>query len=324
MTKKIVFLPLLTMLLTSCGEPIENKIKVITPSGAPALAFYDQGNSEYLTIDSTPTNVAAQLQKNEYDAVVFDSVNGLKSLKKNNNNTYALARIITGGNFFLVAINKEVDPETGKVPMPKDGDKIVSFGEKLIPDLVYSKLSKDYWHIDNKPTYLSSVSDTSAVLASGKQGGEDVDYVFTAEPILTTVMNKQDANTYGKLTVVSNIREDWKTLTGQDALAQAGLFVKKELLETRKDELDDFMNDLDERLNNAVNKPEVVKATLDAYGTIQEQATRFGFNSNIIYNVQKDKANKIGIVTKEEKVDVNEFLTSLGQDTFEETYFVNL
>lgn len=324
MTKKAVVLPLIVAMLSSCGNNISTDFKVITPSGAPALAFYDQGSNLNLTIDSTPTNVAAELQKNDYDMIVFDSINGLKSLKRNSNSTYALARILTGGNFFLVAINKEVNQETGKVPMPTKDDVIVSFGEKLIPDLVYSKLASDYWHIDNKPTYLNSVSDTRAVLSSGKQGGKNVDYVFTAEPILTTIMNKQDAETYGKISIVANVRNDWKSLTGQNAIAQAGLFVKKELLETRKNDLDSYINSLDERLYNAVNDINIVKAELDNYGTLTEQATRFGFNSNIISAVQKDKANKIGIVTKDEKVDVNEFLTSLGQETFSEEYFINL
>ena len=112
MTKKLIFLPLIGLMLSSCGDKPLNEIKVITPSGAPALAFYDQGLNPNLTIDSTPTNVAAQLQKNEYDVVIFDSINGLKSLKKNNNTNYALGRIITGGNFFLVGINKEADSES--------------------------------------------------------------------------------------------------------------------------------------------------------------------------------------------------------------------
>lgn len=324
MTKKTIFLPLIALMLTSCGDKPISEIKVITPSGAPALAFYDQGLDTNLTIDSTPTNVAAQLQKNEYDVVVFDSINGLKSLKKNNNTTYVLSRILTGGNFFLVGINKDVDSETGKIPMPKEGDKIISFGEKLIPDLVYNKLAKDYWHIDNKPTYLNSVTDTRAVLTTGKYGSDTIDYVFTAEPVLTTIMNKKDAETYGKLQVVSNIKEDWKALTGQEALAQAGMFVKREILETKKDELKDFVEKLNNRLDNIVYHPDVVKAELDIFGTTSEQASRFGFNSDVIYTIQKDNQNRIGMVTKDQKVDVNEFLTSLGQETFSDDYFVDL
>ena len=324
MTKKLIFLPLIGLMLSSCGDKPLNEIKVITPSGAPALAFYNQGLNPNLTIDSTPTNVAAQLQKNEYDVVIFDSINGLKSLKKNNNTNYALGRIITGGNFFLVGINKETDSETGKIPMPKEGDKIVSFGEKLIPDLVYNKLASDYWHIDNKPTYLNSVSDTRAVLTTGKYGADTIDYVFTAEPVLTTIMNKKDAETYGKIQIVSNIKEDWKALTGQDALSQAGIFVKKDALEAKKDEIKDFVEQLDKRLDNIVNHPEIVKAELDMFGTTNEQASRFGFNSNVIYEIQKDNQNKIGMVTKDQKIDVNEFLKSLGQETFSADYFVEL
>ena len=87
MTKKILTLLLLSgITLTGCNKNNANSegvIKFISPVGAPALAFYDQGNNPYYDTKSVPSQVAAQLQKKDYDVVVFDSINGLKSIKNN-------------------------------------------------------------------------------------------------------------------------------------------------------------------------------------------------------------------------------------------------
>lgn len=120
--KNCLFLPALAIALSGCSNTItpEADIKWVSPAGAPTLAFYDQGDNANFVTETTPTNVAAQLQKNEYDAVVFDSISGLKSVKAKNTN-YVLAKLITGGNFYLVSIDKEEDA------MPSECEVIVPF-----------------------------------------------------------------------------------------------------------------------------------------------------------------------------------------------------
>lgn len=323
MTKRIIVLPIISIMLAGCSgnTPVEN-VKTICPTGAPALAFYDQGvNADFVT-SSTPTNVLAELQKNDYDCVVFDSINGLKSIKKNSAN-YQLAKIITGGNFYLACIGKEADAE-GNYPLPTSDDVVVSFGQNLIPDLVYSRLCSEYWHIENNAKYVASVADALAVLVSGKYSGGDADYVFIAEPALTTAINKTDAATYGKVGVVKNIRSEWKAYSGQDGLAQAGIFVNKDSIVNKEAKLKEYMRSLESRIDIAIKNPTTVKATMDAHLTTAEQASRFGFNSNIVSKVQANNNNGFGLVSPSETIDVNAFLTSLGQETFGSEYFVTL
>ena len=331
MTKKLVTFAFIPFLLVSCNGKKnggdEGSLKIVCPSGAPALAFYDQGNNPDFETKGKPNLVLAELQKNDYDVVIFDSINGLKSIKSHeeeNGVNYRLAKIITGGNFHLVSINKDPDGD-GNYPLPSAGDKIISFGQGLIPDLVYTKLASDYWHISNTPTYCGSgVSDAQAVLTAGTYGGEAVDYVFIAEPALTSVENDSTAATYGKIGRVRNIREDWKELTGQDGLAQAGVFVNANAISSKPNVLKSLMQDIDRRIDTAISNPDVAAASLDVYGDLSAQKAKFGFVSNIVRKVQGNGANGFGMVASSETIDVNAFLTELGQPAFEDKYFVNI
>lgn len=336
MTKRIFTLLLLSgIALTGCNKNSgaqEEAIKFISPIGAPALAFYDQGNNPYYDTKSVPSQVAAQLQKKDYDIVVFDSINGLKSIKMNeeeNGLNYKLAKIITGGNFHLVCVDKEKD-EQGNYPLPTSEDKIVSFGAGLIPDLVYNKLASDLWHINNTPKYFASNEEIKSVLTAGvyrETGNPDpvkVDYAFIAEPALTAVENNSEADTYGRIGRVRNIRKDWKELTGQDGLAQAGVFVNTNTLEAKPNNLKAVFKELDTRLKVSISSPDVVAASLNLYGDATTQQSRFGFNAGLVNKVQKNGENGFGMVSPDESIDVNAFLEALGQPTFESKYFVNI
>lgn len=331
MTKKLFILAFIPFLAVSCkgknDAEEEGALKILCPSGAPALAFYDQGNNPNFETKKQPQLVLAELQKNDYDVVVFDSITALKTIKSHeeeNGVNYKLAKIITGGNFHLVCINKEKD-SSGNYPLPGAGDRIVSFGQGLIPDLVYTKLASDYWHIDNTPTYCgSSVAEAQAVLKAGTIGGDPVDYVFIAEPALTAAETDSEAPTFGKVGRVRNIRADWKAYSGQDGLAQAGIMVNAKALEKKPNALKAFMTELDSRLDVTINNPNVAAASLDVFGDADAQQDKFGFKSPLVKKLQGNGVNGFGMVAPTETIDVNAFLTSLGQPTFDDKYFVNI
>ncbi len=323
MIKKLVLLPATLLLLTSCGQQEDtSEIKFISPTGAPALAFYDQGSNENYATNSTPTNVAAELQKNDYDCIIFDSVSGLKSIKKNNAN-YKLLQIITAGNFYLVSIDKEPDTN-GIYELPNQDDVVVSFGKGNIPDLVYNRLCSEYWNINTNVEYVDGVKDAGAVLKTGKYNGNDVDYVFIAEPVLTSITNDKTANTYGKVNIVRDIRAEWKNYSGQDGLAQAGLFVHKNALENKKSKLTEFIVHMNSSIEIAITNPNSAADTLSAFGTSEEQTARFGFNANTVKTVQGNDKNGFGLLAPSKTVDVNAFLEKLGQEIFSDDYFATL
>lgn len=291
-------------LLTGCrgnDATIENWEKTYSPAGAPAIAFYDQAKTGLFETNTTPANVLAQLQADNYGMVVFDFYNGLKSLKANDGH-YKLAKILTGGNLYLVGINKTTAPTAG--------DYIVSFGQNLLPDIVYKNIYGE--DIASATHYVNSVSDAQGVLTSGLHEGSQVDYVVIAQPALFAVTHNSAAATYGQTTVIANLRTEWEVKTGQTAFPQAGLFINTNYYTEHKAFFDDQLALIDERIDTCISDPTTMKEYMDADLTSDEQKAFFGFNSQIAYNVQKDDANGFALVSGEETVDVSAFLASIG------------
>ncbi|MFA5421306.1 MAG: hypothetical protein WC344_00725 [Bacilli bacterium] len=313
-----IILPLFAIALSACGGPEEITVRTISPAGAPTLAFYDQGKSPNFETNTTPSNVLAEFQTNYYNAIVFDSINALKSIKDNNLD-FKLAKLITGGNFYLASIDKEDDA------MPTADDVVVSFGENLIPDLVYLKLC-EFWEIVNVPFYVPSVSEALGVLKTGLYSGQPVDYVFIAQPALKIAMSDQAAATYGRVKVAKNIRSEWENCTGQIAIPQAGLFVRNSHYELNPEVFNNYVDEMVARIDVAIDDSAIAKAALDEFGTAQEQAAKFGFNSNIMLTIQTDitNPNGFGLVRGTDSVDVNVFLETLNLDAFDDSFFLNL
>lgn len=288
---------LLTILLTSCGDKKNVDIKIISPSGAPSAAFYTYAKDANFETNSTPANVGAQLQANNYGAVAFDFYNGLKSIKKNNGN-YKLARIITGGNLYLVGIGKENEPT-------KD-DYIVSFGQGLLPDMVYRKIYGD--EIADATKYVNGVSEVTPILKTGKHNNNPVDYVLIAQPALFAAKNTSEVK--DKIHIVANLRDKWENISGSKMIPQAGLFINQTEYNNNRNAYKDFLNKVDENINNCINSPESLKNGILEAGDENAQKAKFGFSANVAFNVQKENQNGFAFVSKEEQGDLTTALSS--------------
>lgn len=302
--KKFILPALLFALsLGACSptnEPYE--IKFMAPSGAPTIAFYNQAIDGSLETNSNPSIVGAQLQNNTYACVVFDFYNGLKSIK-NNNADYKLARIITGGNLYLVGIDKTSGPTAD--------DYIVSFGEGLLPDLVYKSIYGD--EIASATHYVSGVADCGAILESGLHNGNEVDYVLVAQPVLFA--KKSSSPIKERLTVVASLRNEWYEKTGQSAIPQAGLFINQTQYNKHKDEFNAFFDEFEDAITTCIENPQTMKAAIESLGDADAQKAVYGFTAAVAFNVQKDNQNGFALVDYEanESLDIAAFLNALGK-----------
>jgi len=294
--------------LTSCNNgQIENYKKIMCPTGAPSICFYEKIDQGLET--GKATLVKSQLLTNNYGSVVFDFYNGLKLLKNKENYDFSkdfkLARILTGGNFYLVGINKDVEPDTTS--------KIVSFSKNSLPDLVYKKIYGE--SIYSNTEHVADNEAASAILASGLYNAESVDYVVIAEPALTKVMENKDAPTYGKLHVISSLKNKWKDLTNQTCIPQAGLFVRQDYYDSYKNYFNTYFDEIDNSINNVILNPNIVKETIDKKidGSFKQKSL-FGFDTDTYYSVMKEDKNGFAIVDKTESknIDIQVFLSSLN------------
>ncbi len=329
--KSLLLLPLALLVLSSCNtenasssvsknestsssQPGEEAFvpMMLTPSGAPTLALYDMGSEENWDSTSATTTIPAAFHQNGYDAIIFDGVNGLNNLVKNENENFALARFLTGGNFHLVSLTKESFDASSPIT-------IFSFGEGNLPDLVFKYLLEEAWNVDLSKLTITYGSEGVQNVGAALQSQSDYDYFFIAEPVLTASKNAL-AN---KATIheIYDLRAEWEKETGQVAIPQAALFLRKSAYNSQKSDFDSFLEHIDENINNALNNPMEVKKAMDEYSTDSEtQQGRWGFSSSLAYNLQKDHKNRFGLIDPEDLSDNQKFVNDFGKILYGEDF----
>ncbi len=242
--KKVVF-SLLSIFLLICGCNDTNKnnkeLKIIAPSGAPSIAFYKYINDDNFITNSLPSNIQASMVNGEYDVAILDVVGGINIINKGA--SYLLTSVITFGNFYLLSLgndeNETIDEE----------DIIVSFGQNTTPDLIYKSLFPDI-SIDY---YVNGVSEVSAVAISGLIDNKTVNYVFIAQPVMQKVLQTNE-NTF----IYADIKELFEEKYQTDGIPQAGVFIKKSLIESNKEDITNFLSSLKDDIDNVTINPDLL------------------------------------------------------------------
>ncbi len=286
-------------------------LTIVTPKGAPVLAFYDQiENANYTRVTADAIS-ALWTGEQSPDVLVVDLTSGVKAIE--NGAEYKLGAIITFGNFYLASTGNDENDT-----MDAD-DKIVLFGnENMLPNRLWHYLyGEDY---DASLLYEADAQQAAAALGSGKYSdGTEVDYVFLAQPALFAAMKKNE-----NAKIFADIQEVYKNKSGLDMI-QAAVFIKNSVDEATGDA---FLDQLSGSIAKAIADPELVQAGLGVY-TDDEATAQYGFNPTVVVNVFKQKnalgnnAMGLGFARAIDiKSDIDAFLSIFGIDeTSEEIYF---
>ncbi len=320
--KKVLLILSVLLMLCGCGAQKQEEtvpettvdpstLTIVTPKGAPVLAFYDQiENANYTRVTADAIS-ALWTGDQSPDVLVVDLTSGVKAIE--NGAEYKLAAIITFGNFYLASTGHD-ENET----MDAD-DKIVLFGnENMLPSRLWHYLyGADY---DASLIYEADAQQAAAALASGKASdGSDVDYVFLAQPALFGSLKKNE-----NAKVYADIQEEYKNKSGQDMI-QAAVFIKNSVDEATGNA---FLEKLQASIEAAIADPTKVEAGLSVFKD-DEATAQYGFNPTVVVNVFKQKnalgVNAMGLGFKKAidiKSDIDAFLSifSINQ-TSEEIYF---
>lgn len=293
------------LLLSGCSS--KGELKIVTPTGAPAVAFYNYSTSESFQTNSDPSNIIPMMLNETVDIAVLPTNAGIQAIlgKKVN---YKIAATITFGNIFIGATGNDDDGI-----MDAD-DYIVSFQKGAVPDKIFHYIYGDT--LDNALHYVSNVQEAAKCLKTGKNLAEDgntVDYVVLAEPALTTVIS----STPGR-SVYANLQELYKVKSGNLQIFQASLFVNNKL---EKNAVDTFLASLEKDINDGLANPELIQqglaknsASEALYGINPEQAKAVTANNNGMgLGFAKAKDNK-------EAIDLFLSLFGIGA-TNEEIYY---
>ncbi len=319
--KKSLLLPLaFAMLAASCGtSEVKTSSSVavddyavtwVTPTGAPTLAFYDQGKNEKWLSTATPASVIpAAFAANSYDAIVFDGVSGLNLVKKNADKTkMRFSR--------WIAWTIDAFVETGN-----SSKAFMSLAENVWN---WKGLSSTKAETGSKTvTFEAGVSDVAANISTN-----GFDFYVVADPVYTTLKGKMGDN----LHLIYDLQEEWGKAHDGAKIPSAALFVNSATLSAHPTAMNSFLDATEARIANLVDHPEVAKEALTAYENETADAEnnveqRFGIAAGIVNSLPTLQAtNKLGFKKKADIADArayaNKFQTALGAAEFDASLFL--
>lgn len=320
--KKIITLLLVLLIslsLSACGtkpseEPVLDtkitktveELKIVAPVGAPSIAFYNYADSANFETNGTPSNIVALMSSEDGpDVIVIDTVSGINAIS--NGAPYCLAATITFGNFYIAQTGNDEDGTLGS------DDSIVLFGQNQTPDLVWHYLYGNEY--DEAITFVAAANDAAASLQTGKDlEGNDVDYVFLAEPALFASLNKNE-----KASIYADVQELYAQKAGTK-LIQASVFVRNDLSD---ETINTFLDSLKADIDAALNDPTVIKAGFEKISEDESKA-KFGVLAAPVVAVLKN-GNRLGLNFEKAydiKEDIDNFLSIMNKETSaEEIYF---
>ena len=322
--KKYLSLIAVAVMLTACNttnsssdcecsnlpEYDRSALSILTPTGAPALAFYNYaGNSKFET-NAAPATISGQMAAGSKDIVVLPTNAGVKAIV-DNKAPYQIAATITFGNFYIASLNNDDNQ------VMDENDTILLFQKNNVPDKIFHYVYGDQFN--NAIHYAADVSAVTQAVIAGKYSDPDTgteyipNYVMIAEPALTNVMSKKNT-----VSVYADIQAKYKEKSNNQALFQASVFIKKTVDHIKALS---FLESLEKDINNVVADPTKLSAGMSKEASAAEV---FGVAPQMAENVLK-KNNGMGLGfknAKENKAAVETFLKLFNIEGLnEEIYF---
>lgn len=280
-------------------------LKIVTPVGAPSVAFYNYSDNANFETNGTPANIIAMMaDDNGPDVVVVDTVGGLNAISKGAD--YKLDAIITFGNFFIASTGND---DNGTLD---SDDKIVLFGQNQTPDLVWHYIYGNEY--DENIIFVNAAGDAAACLQTGLDlEGKEVDYVFLAQPALFASLKQNE-----KASLYANVQDLYTEKSGT-SMIQAGLFIKNSLNDATVEAINEALKaDIEAAVNDSSKIGEGFNKISE-----EEVKAKYGVAAAPIMAVVKN-GNQLGLGFKkasEIKDTIDAFLTVMNKDiTNEEVY----
>ena len=159
---------------TSAKQAYDHSLSVVTPVGAPALAFYNYAKDANFETNSDASNIVPMMKQGKKDIVVLPTNVGVKAIV-NQNVDYKLAATITFGNLFVAETGLDNDHYMDKY------DYIVLFQEGSVPDLIFHSIYGT--ELDETIHYVSNAQKAAQCLMTGKNvesNNEPVEFALVA------------------------------------------------------------------------------------------------------------------------------------------------
>lgn len=250
MKKSLLPIMIAGLALTGCRPSPQlvfctTALEVVTPTGAPALAFYNYAGLSNFETNSTPSNITAYMASESKDFVVLPTNAGVKAIVENNL-PYKLAATITFGNFYVVSMGND-DDENGM----DASDTILLFQKNNVPDKIFHYVYGT--ELDSAIHYVGAVAQAKQAALTGSFSDADdgltytPNYVLLAEPALTDVLSQRE-----NISVYADVQAKYKEVSGNKEIFQASVFVRNAV---DKKTTDTFLKCLKKDIEAAIADP---------------------------------------------------------------------
>lgn len=280
---------------TNTDKP-QVELSIVSPSGAPALSLAGVINDQNIMLDYQIVDgsdvLTSEFTSGEKDLIIAPVNLGNKLISNGAN--YKMIGVVTWGNLYIAG-------------QEAFGGKIAAFGQGAVPEKILNYVfgeDKDF-----EVEYFASVQEASSMLIGGKYSA-----ALLAEPVLTMTKAKYAENHEDEISVLYNLQDIYKDVSGFDSYPQAALFVKNDTLNTCKDTVLEITNKLRSTISTFNSNPEQLKNLEN----VDFEALGF---ANIDLIVKAYPRMALNFVYSNECVDeVKNFLSLFGMDLPEANY----
>ena len=308
--KKLTLLSIIPLMaLTACvwqsqesddSKPEEN-LKIVCPTGAPAVAFYKYAAKDNFVTNSVPTNISTYFTTGDADVIVMDTTSGVQAIQKGAQ--YKIAATITLGNFYLVSTSE------GNLELDVD-DIVVLFGNS---EAVPNKLFTYIYGSDYTVEYAGGgVAKAAQVLSTGtnQATGHHADWVFIAEPYLYSVKNNSNSVIYNKNVPIINIQDAYSAKAVNLPLMQASVFIKNTVSRTVGDK---FLSNLKKDIEEVITSPANVMNYMGQGGEEQAVEAKYGVSPLVAKEVMTTNGLGLGYLNSlDNKSAIDHYLGLFG------------
>ena len=322
MKSKLFVLPLLAIALTACQNQnsssecncssykyLGSELSIISPTGAPALAFYNYATNPQFETNAVPTNIVATMNAGQKDIVVLPTNAGVQAIV-NKNAPYKIAATLTFGNFYIASMGNDTNNTMDA------NDTILLFQKNNVPDKIFHYVYGDT--LDSALHYVEAVSDVAKAAISGTFVDPDTgtnmtpNYVLIAEPALSTVRTKKR-----NIFVYADLQEEYKKKSNNLEIFQASVFVKND---AKYHFVDAFLSSLKKDVEAMLKDSKVLKEGL---AQSSQSETIYGVAPETAVEVLEE-GNGMGLgfkYAKENKASIDQFLSLFNIATTDEKIY---
>jgi NitT/TauT family transport system substrate-binding protein len=278
--KKILLIILLSFILFGCKK--DDSITIIVPYGSPKLAQLYLENSDDYKVDvvNGADPLVAAFGSSSHDVIFAPTNLGAKMYQSKD--SYQLLATIVWGNYYLVSSEQQEFNISSL-----DGKSITVFGKNQTSDIVLTYLFQEL-DIDVEITYVDSVSSAAQLFLSSQES-----IVLLAEPVYSNVMNQLPQ------TKTIDIQELYQSVTGKDSYPQSGVFIKRNLEQSKITKIQNDLMDSIEKTNQYPSDAAQLAVELQM-GLTSEIIASAILNSNLRYvsakNSKEDIVSYFGLI----------------------------